>query len=112
MSTKRLKWEDMISHEEGIEERQNYTDEDARKLGYPGVEVLRLGDHLRMLAGKWRETKDNHLVHEYASVFYKMILKGYDVNTLPIQDQLPDDLMPELPPEPVQAAIKRVYQTG
>jgi hypothetical protein len=39
-----------------------------------------------------------------------MILKGYDVNTLPIQDQLPDRLMPELPPEPVQAAIQRIYQ--
>ncbi|MEL6307283.1 MAG: IS6 family transposase [Chloroflexota bacterium] len=41
----------------------------------------------------------------------KMILKGYDLNTLPIQDQLPDDLMPELPPQSVQAAIKRAYET-
>jgi hypothetical protein len=39
-----------------------------------------------------------------------MILNGYDVDGLPIQDQLPENLMPELPPKPVQAAIQRVYQ--
>jgi hypothetical protein len=39
-----------------------------------------------------------------------MILNGYDVDGLPIQDQLPDRLMPELPPKPVQMAIQSVYQ--
>ncbi|MEM9950225.1 MAG: hypothetical protein AAF846_01385 [Chloroflexota bacterium] len=111
MASKRLKWDDMISPEQANVERQNYTDEDARKLGYPNVEVLHLADSLSALAGKWRRTKDAVLVHEYKSTLYEMILKGYDVNTLPVQDQLPDDLMPDLPSEPVQRAIKTVYES-
>ena len=108
---KRLKLEDMKPP--GVTGKlENYTDEDAQRHGYPSLKVMKLEYELTRIAGTWRETKDNHLVHEYASVFYKMILNGYDVNTLPIQDQLPDELMPELPPESVQAAIKRVYQTG
>ena len=87
-----------------------YTDEDARKSGYPSLKVMKLEYELTRIAGAWRETKDDALVYKYKSVLYEMILNGYDVNTLPIQDQLPDELMPELPPEPVQSAIKRIYQ--
>lgn len=76
------------------------------------VKVLGLSYKLSELAGKWRYNQDDDgLVHEYKSVLYEMILNGYDVNTLPIQDQLPEKLMPELPPKPVQMAIQSVYQT-
>ena len=109
MVAKRLKWEDMLSNEDGRKERQHYTDEDAHKLGYPSIAVLHLADKLRVLAGKWRRTKEDSLVAEYHITLLQMILKGYDVNTLPIQDQLPDDLMPELPPETVQVAIRDAY---
>ena len=55
MATKRvLKWEDMQSHEDYLKERSKYSDEQARKLGYPSAEVLRLYDHLSQIAGKWR----------------------------------------------------------
>ncbi len=111
MATRRLTWDDMLTPEEGREERENYTEEDARKLGYPSLEVLHLADYLSTLAGKWRRTKEDALVYEYERILYKMLLKGYDVNTLPVQDQLPDDLMPELPPEPVQEAIQAVYNS-
>jgi hypothetical protein len=107
---KRLKWDDMISPEEGRKERQNYTDEDARKLGYPSIEVLRLADYLSEIAGKWRTTKEDVLIHDYKAVLYEMILKGYDVNTLPVQDQLPEEHMPDLPPMPIQKAIIEAYQ--
>ena len=39
-----------------------------------------------------------------------MILKGYNVDTLPVQDQLPEDLMPELPPQTVRSAITQAYK--
>ena len=110
MATKRvLKWEDMQSHEDYIEERRNYSDEHAHKLGYPNAEVLRLYDRLSQIAGKWRVTKDDKLVAEYRETLYAMILKGYDVDILPIQDQLPTELMPELPPPTVRAAILEAY---
>ncbi len=110
MATKRiLKWEDMQSHEDYLEERHSYRDEKARKLGYPSAEVLRLSDHLSQIAGEWRTTKDSKLVTEYQQTLYKMILKGYDVDILPIQDQLSTELMPELPPPPVRAAILQAY---
>jgi len=107
---KRLSLNDMKSVEQFRAEMEQLTEEEVQELGHPSKEVMRLEWRLTEIAGEWRETKDNHLVHEYASVLYKMIFNGYDVNTLPVQDQLPDDLMPELPPKPVQAAIKRVYQ--
>lgn len=109
MAAKRLKWEDMKPA--GLAgELENYTDADARRHGYISLEVMQLEYQLTQIAGKWRSTKEEALVQEYERVLYKMILKGYDVNTLDIQDQLPDELMPDLPPEPVQVAIKRVYQ--
>jgi hypothetical protein len=108
---KRLTMKDQLSREQYLQRVSQYTDEDAHRLGYPSVEVLRLEIKLGEIAGKWRYNQDDEsLVLEYERVLYKMILKGYDVNTLPIQDQLPDRLMPELPPEPVQAAIQRIYQ--
>lgn len=106
---KKLKSEDVISREDYLQMVSNLTDEDARELGYPSAKVMRLEDQLTELAGKWRRTKEEALIYKYKSVLYEMILNGYDVNTLPIQDQLPDDLMPELPPEPVQMAIKTLY---
>lgn len=111
MATKRhiLRPGDGISHEELMAERRNYTDEQARKLGYPSAEVLRLSDRLSQITGKWRTSKDSKLVAEYQQTLYKMILKGYDVDILPIQDQLPTELMPELPPPPVRAAILQAY---
>ena len=89
----------------------NYTDADARKHGYLSLKVMKLEWDLTRIAANWRDTKEDGLVHEYRSVLYKMILYGYDVSILPIQDQLPDELMPELPPENVQAAIQNEYAT-
>ena len=103
---KRLTWEDMKPASYSVVD--NYTEEDARKSGYPSLKVMKLEYELTRIAGAWRETKRDSLVHEYKRVLYEMILNGYDVNTLPIQDQLPDERMPDLPPEPVQNAIKRV----
>lgn len=111
MAAKRiLKMEDMKSREEYMEERRNYNDETARKLGYPSVEVLHLSDHLREIAGEWRETKEASLISQYRETLLTMILKGYDVDTLPIQDQLPVELMPEIPPQPVRKAIMQAYE--
>ena len=111
MASRRLKWEDM--EPAGLEnELDGYTDVDARRHGYPSLEVMQLEYELTRIAGKWRSTEDDALVEEYERVLYKMILKGYDVNTLPIQDQLPDDLMPELPPPAVTAAIQQAIKAG
>ncbi len=107
---KRLTMNDQLSREQYLQRVSQYTDEDAQKLGYPSAEVLRLEIKLGEIAGKWRNNQDDEaLVLEYERVLYKMILKGYDVNTLPIQDQLPDTLMPDLPPKPVQMAIQTAY---
>ena len=111
MAAKRiLTLEDMQSAEEYREKRRHYTDEQARNLGYPSAEVLRLSDDLTQLAGKWRETKDNQVASQYRETLLIMILKGYDVDTLPIQDQLPTELMPEFPPQPVRKAIMQAYE--
>jgi|GEM_PF-2215500 len=104
---KRLKWDDMKPADS--DELKDYTDEDAQRHGYPSLEVMRLEYQLTAIAGEWRRTKENALVHDYKAVLYEMILKGYDVNTLPIQDQLPDELMPDLPPKPIQQAIIKAY---
>ena len=110
MATKRiLKWEDMGSHDAYLEERRHYTDEQARKLGYASAEVLRLFDQLSAIAGEWRTTKKTELVTQYRETLYAMILKGYDVDTLPLQDQLPAELMPDLPPGNVRSAILEAY---
>jgi len=106
---KRLTLSDMKPPEYSILDK--YTEEDAHKSGYPSLKVMKLEYELTRIAGAWRETKNESLVYEYKSVLLEMILNGYDINTLPVQDQLPDELMPDLPPEPVQVAIKRVYQT-
>ncbi len=106
---KRLIWEDM-KPSDSSDELEGYTDEDARRHGYPSLEVMRLEYQLTKITGEWRRTKENSLVHDYKAVLYEMILKGYDVNILPVQDQLPDDLMPDLPPKPIQKAIIEAYQ--
>lgn len=105
MAAKKLTWEQMKSPEAVTAERQNYSDEKARELGYPSAEVLRLADHLSNLAGQWRSTREQAVVHEYGKTLLDMILKGYDVDGLPIQDQLPEDLMPEIPSQKVRTAI-------
>ncbi|MCI0714039.1 MAG: hypothetical protein L0154_28040 [Chloroflexi bacterium] len=74
-----LKPGDGISHEEAMERRRHYTDEDARKLGYPNVHVLHLEDRLGQIAGQWRRTKDDQLVSKYRETLYEMILNGYNV---------------------------------
>ena len=108
---KRLTLDDMKTVEQYRAEMEKLTEEEVQRLGHPSKKVMRLEWRLSEIAGKWRSSQENEaLVHEYKSVLYEMILNGYDVNTLPIQDQLPDALMPELPPEPVQTAIQRVYQ--
>jgi hypothetical protein len=99
--------EDEISHDEFMAERQTYSDEKAQKLGYPNAEVLRLSDQLSAIAGAWRTTKKTELVTQYRVTLYAMILKGYDVDTLPIQDQLPPEFMPNLPSNRVLAAIRK-----
>lgn len=106
---KRLTPADMKSHEELMEERRNYTDEQARQFGYPSVYVLHQEDRLTWLAGAWRETKDDRYVKEYAAVLNDMILHGYDVDGLDIEDQLPEALMPQLPPRKVREAILKAY---
>ncbi|MEL6408278.1 MAG: hypothetical protein AAFR81_28185 [Chloroflexota bacterium] len=105
---KRLTLDDMKPADYSVIDK--YTDEDAKKSGYPSLEVMKMEYELTRIAGKWRETKEESLVHQYKGVLYEMIFKGYDVNTLPIQDQLPDALMPELPPQRVQVAIRQVYE--
>lgn len=106
---KRLTLKDQLTREEYLQRVARYTNADARRLGYPSADVLRLEIKLGELAGAWRTTKAPHLVHEYSSLLYRMILNGYDVNMLAVQDQLPQELMPVLPPEAVQTAIKQVY---
>ncbi|MEL7432614.1 MAG: hypothetical protein AAFN11_01585 [Chloroflexota bacterium] len=106
---KKLKPGDGISHEESTVERRNYTDKQAQSLGYPNAEVLRLSDELSALAGEWRTTKSDNVASRYRETLLTMILKGYDVDTLPVQDQLPDDLMPELPHPRVREAIQKVF---
>jgi hypothetical protein len=88
-----------------------YTEEDAKNSGYPSLKVMGLEYDLSRIAGEWRNTKTDALVQEYKNVLYEMILYGYDVTTLPIQDQLPSEWMPELPPEFVQVAIKSAYKS-
>lgn len=100
---------DQISHEELMEEIANYSEEDARKLGYPSLEMLHLEDKLTDIAGAWRGTKDEALIDEYRDVLFLMMLKGYDVTTLDIQDQLPSDKMPFIPPLSVTQAIVKAY---
>ncbi len=107
---KRLTWEDMKSREELLEERRNYTDEDAQKFGYPSAEVLRLSDTLTELAGEWRETKDENVAIRYRETLLKMILKGFDFNNLDTEDYLPEEHMPDLPPKPIQKAIIEAYK--
>jgi len=58
---------------------------------------------------KWRGTKRDDLISEYKHVLYEMILKGYDVDELDIQDQLPPEHMPELPPKKVLKGILKSY---
>jgi|SRR5690606_27063791 len=108
---KRLTMADQITVEEHRKRMLSLSDDEVKKFGYPSVKVLGLSYKLSDLAGKWRGNQDDMgLVLEYKSVLYEMILNGYDVDGLPIQDQLPDRLMPELPPKPVQMAIQSVYQ--
>jgi hypothetical protein len=107
---KHLNWDDMKSHEELMIERQSYTEEQVRQLGYPSLEVFHLSDYLSHLAGKWRRTKEQSLVHEYGKTLYQMILKGYDVDDLDFEDHLPERLMPELPPRAILAAILDIYK--
>ena len=106
---KRLTLNDMKSVEQHRAEMEKMTEEEVQGLGHPSKKVMRLEWRLSEIAGEWRETKTNALVLEYERVLYKMILNGYDVDTLPIQDQLPDALMPELPPKPIQMAIQTAY---
>ncbi len=93
-----LTWDDMKSPEQYEQWLNNITDEVAQRHGYPNAEVMQLEDKLGQIADKWRTTKDSTLVEEYKAVLYRMIERGYNVNTLLIEDQLPVDLMPELPP--------------
>ena len=108
---KRLTLADMKTVEQHRAEMEKLTEEEVQRLGHPSKKVMRLEWRLSEIAGEWRYNKVEALVHEYKSVLYEMILNGYDVDSLPIQDQLPDELMPELPPKPVQMAIQSVYHT-
>lgn len=103
----RLTLDDIKTVEQYRAEMEKLTEAEIQRLGLPSKKVMRLEWRLGEIAGKWRKTKTDALVLEYERVLYKMILNGYDVDTLPIQDQLPDRFMPELPTKPVQIA----YQT-
>lgn len=107
----KLTMADMKSLEQYKAELEHITDQQAHKLGYPSAHVLRLEDKLTDIAGAWRESKEEALVHEYKSVLYEMILHGYDVQTLPIQDQLPPEVMPQVPSARVQKAIQKALTT-
>jgi len=107
---KRLTLKDQLTREEFLKRVQEYTDEDASRLGYPSADVIRLEIQLGELAGEWRETKDDKLASRYREVLLTMILKGYDVDTLPVQDHLPEEHMPDLPPQPIRKAIKDAYE--
>jgi hypothetical protein len=104
-----LRTEDQKTREEYLARVKNYTDEDAHKLGYSNVHVLHLEDRLGQIAEQWRTSQDVQLVSKYRETLYDMILHGYDVDSLPLQDQLPKELMPELPPQAVRAAILQAY---
>jgi hypothetical protein len=106
---KRLKPEAKISREAYLAEFQDYSNADAQKLGYPNIEVFHLAQRLSYIAGEWRETKIQELVSEYRETLYEMILKGYNLTILPIEDQLPEEFMPELPPASVLVAIRQAY---
>ncbi len=108
---KRLTMKDQISMEEHREKMLSLSDSKIKQFGYPSRKVLSLSYQLSDIAGKWRRTREDALVDKYKGILYEMILNGYDVRTLPIQDQLPEDLMPELPPENVREAIQREYAT-
>lgn len=111
MATRRiLRPEDELPRAAHLAKVETYTDAQARQLGYPSATVLRLAYQLSAIVGEWRATQAEHLVTAYHSTLYKMILNGYNVETLPIQDQLPPALMPELPPKAVQTAIQQAYQ--
>jgi hypothetical protein len=107
---KRLTLKDQLTREEYLERVQQYTDEDAHRLGYSSAEVLRLEIRLGELAGEWRETKDDRVASRYRETLLTMILKGYDIDTLPVQDQLPEEYMPDFPPQPVRKAIIEAYE--
>lgn len=107
---KRLTMKDQITVEEHRQRMLELSDDEVKKFGYPNAKVLRLSYQLSEIAGKWRDLKTDALVYEYKSVLYEMILNGYDVMKLSVQDQLPAEYMPELPPKPVQMAIQGVYQ--
>src|SRR5436190_954934 len=80
-----LRPEDEISREQYLAEIQNYSNQDAQELGYPNIEVFHLAHHLSKITGEWRRTKTEKLVSEYRNTLYQMILKGYDLDGLPIE---------------------------
>lgn len=104
-----LRKEDMLSDEQFRELVADTTEEQARNMGYPNLEVYHLEQQLSSVLGQWHKTKDEVWVREYKAVLYEMILKGFDVNKLDIQDQLPPALMPDLPPKEVLVGILESY---
>lgn len=79
-------------------------------MGYPSAEVLRLSDDLTQLVVEWRETKDETVAIRYREILLRMILKGFDIDNLDMQDHLPEEHMPDLPPQPVRKAIIQAYR--
>jgi len=99
----------MKTPEESRRRIAEMSDEEAQEHGYPSAEVMRLEYRLGDIAAEWRGTKRDELIAEYKYVLYEMILKGYDVNGLDIEDQLPPEHMPDLPPKKVLEGILKSY---
>jgi hypothetical protein len=65
---------------------------------------------LEQLVENWQQTNEDTLITRYHGKFVEMILKGYDLDRLPKEAQLPIILMPSYPPMLVRIAILYEYK--
>jgi hypothetical protein len=99
-----------MTYEQFLVEIKNYTNEDIQELGYPTLELFRLELELEQIVTTWQQTNESSLLACYHGKFTEMILKGYDLDHLPKDAQLPIILMPSYPPMLVRIAILYEYK--
>jgi hypothetical protein len=107
--TKRPKPEAGVSREVYLAKFQDYSNTNAQKLDYPNLEVFHLAHRFSYIAREWSKTKAQEFVREYGETLYTMLLKGYNIILLPVENQLPEELMTEMPQASVLAAIRQAY---
>ena len=73
------------------------TDEMAQADGYPDAESVRLEHQLSKLAAKWAIKKDPTAIKEYHDIYHTLVNKGWNPDTLTVQEVLPEALMPKHP---------------